>query len=1055
MQLSRGWNMKPWGDVFRASAIVALSLFVVPGSLAAGKNQPPTVSLTSPASNSIFAEGVSITLGASASDVDGTITQVQFLAGTQVVGTTATSPYSATWTPAAPGTYSLTAKATDNGQATATSSAVLVTVLPNSPPSVSITAPTNGAGFAAPATISILAAASDSDGSVSKVEFYQGSTLLFSSLNPPYSFDWTAVGPGTYTLTAKATDDKGGIGTSATISVSVGTPPIVVLKQPDDCSVFVPAVSITLAADAVDQNGWIKKVEFYAGTTPIGTATRKPYTVTWSSVPQGTYTLTARASNHLDLTSDSPPITIKVEPPNTPSTVQITQPDAGTNVRVSSTVIVIASASDPDGVKKVIFNENGVEFGSSVGPTFSAPWTPTQVGTRQLTATVIDNRDSITTSAEVAVNAIANALPTANLTSPANNAAYREPATVAYSAAAADSDGNVTQGELLLDGQSLLTVPGAGPYSGNLPNVPAGAHTVQVRVKDNDGGFGLSNVANINVAANSLPNVQISAPTNGSTFDAPGSIVIAATASDPDGSVTKVEFFADGTSIGSSTGPSFSVEWSGAALGVHSLTAVATDNDGGTRTSATVSITVNGVTATITAPANGASYVAPAGFNITATAITTAGGITTVELYDAIAIVSTISVPPGNNTANVTFTMTGIATGSHVYKVVAHDGGGRSATSATITVNVAPPPSPPSISLTSPVSGTAYSAPAEIRIRANVAAGSNPISQVEFLSGTTSIGTSIVSPYELNWSNIPVGSYTLSAKATDTGGAATTSATVSVVVGNLALTIDSPLNGALLPGNAVLVTGTIQAPPNSGVTVNGRVAAVDADGRYYLTAFLAPGVNTITAKVTTSGGATLGRDISVTSDGVVPLVSIEARDLEGPFPLTATFEVSNADSVDVAVRLNGTSVGTVPKGQSASFTMTVTGAGSLPVSITAWAAEEQRAARDFVLVAYDPAQIDTLLRTIWGGMIDALVLGDKAAALSYLPSAAKAKYGPLFDALMPNFAQIVATFSGPVTSSLSTNVGEYLIRRSSSGMSRAYFIYFVRGADGVWRLDEM
>ena len=78
----------------------------------------------------------------------------------------------------------------------------------NQPPSVSITSPANNASFNAPATITINANASDPDGNVSKVEFYNGNTLLGTDNSSPYSYTWSNVAAGTYTITAKATDNK-------------------------------------------------------------------------------------------------------------------------------------------------------------------------------------------------------------------------------------------------------------------------------------------------------------------------------------------------------------------------------------------------------------------------------------------------------------------------------------------------------------------------------------------------------------------------------------------------------------------------------------------------------------------------------------------------------------------------------------------------------------------------------------------------------------------------------------------------------------------------------
>src|SRR5687767_15895182 len=89
----------------------------------------------------------------------------------------------------------------------------------NNAPTAQITSPANGATFTAPANISIAATASDSDGTVAKVDFFQGTTLLESDTTSPYSFSWTNVPAGTYSLRAVATDNLGGVGNSSTASI--------------------------------------------------------------------------------------------------------------------------------------------------------------------------------------------------------------------------------------------------------------------------------------------------------------------------------------------------------------------------------------------------------------------------------------------------------------------------------------------------------------------------------------------------------------------------------------------------------------------------------------------------------------------------------------------------------------------------------------------------------------------------------------------------------------------------------------------------------------------
>ena len=94
-------------------------------------------------------------------------------------------------------------------------------------------------------------------------------------------------------------------------------------------------------------------------------------------------------------------------------------------------------------------------------------------------------------------------------------------------------------------------------------------------------------------STNQSPTVSITQPTNGATFTEGDSILLEATASDSDGTVTKVEYFAGSTLLGEGTGANYSFTWNGAGVGSHALTAVATDNDGATTTSSVVNITVN------------------------------------------------------------------------------------------------------------------------------------------------------------------------------------------------------------------------------------------------------------------------------------------------------------------------------------------------------------------------------------------------------------------------------------------------------------------------------
>ncbi len=97
---------------------------------------------------------------------------------------------------------------------------VRVYQIANDPPTVTITAPQNGASLPV-GDVLIEATASDPDGSIASVKFYQNNTLLGEDTTAPYSYNWAGVTDGCYIVKAVATDD-GGYSASDEIDITVG-----------------------------------------------------------------------------------------------------------------------------------------------------------------------------------------------------------------------------------------------------------------------------------------------------------------------------------------------------------------------------------------------------------------------------------------------------------------------------------------------------------------------------------------------------------------------------------------------------------------------------------------------------------------------------------------------------------------------------------------------------------------------------------------------------------------------------------------------------------------
>lgn len=186
-------------------------------------NAEPTVSIVSPENNDHLVPGT-ITITASASDPDGNISKVEFFNGTAKLGEDFDEPYTFSWNNIEEGSYTISAKATDNEGAEAQSMEVQIVVSQPKPPVVSIISPENNAEFTAPGSFTVSVNASDPEGAMTKVEFYNGTQLLGEDASQPYSFSYSDLSANTYKIIVVAIDASG-LRAKDSININVLLPP--------------------------------------------------------------------------------------------------------------------------------------------------------------------------------------------------------------------------------------------------------------------------------------------------------------------------------------------------------------------------------------------------------------------------------------------------------------------------------------------------------------------------------------------------------------------------------------------------------------------------------------------------------------------------------------------------------------------------------------------------------------------------------------------------------------------------------------------------------------
>ncbi len=370
----------------------------------------------------------------------------------------------------------------------------------NFAPSVALTAPANGTHYANAQFVTVNADASDSDGSITKVEFLVDGVLEFTDNSAPYSAS-VYIDNGSHDITAKAYDDEGATDTDV-ITVTAGAysqnfekriaSSMDDVEEEDDGSMYTNSSDIELVADGSRGNQTIG-LRFTGVDVPQGATIDNAYIqFTCDETNSGSTNLTIRAHD-----TDN-------------STAFVTS-NSNVSSRTTTSAAVVWNPAAWNSVGAATTNERTPELKSIIQE-------------------IVDRGGWS-----------------------ANNAL-----------------------SIIITGSGERTAESYDGVSGSAALLHV-AYTV--------GGGG----------SNQAPSVSITDPVNGSTINAElnDQFTILADASDTDGSIDKVDFYRDGTLIGTDNSAPYSFAETVGSFGNFNYTAVATDDDGATTTSAVINITIN------------------------------------------------------------------------------------------------------------------------------------------------------------------------------------------------------------------------------------------------------------------------------------------------------------------------------------------------------------------------------------------------------------------------------------------------------------------------------
>ena len=273
-----------------------------------------------------------------------------------------------------------------------------------------------------------------------------------------------------------------------------------------------------------------------------------------------------------------------------------------------------------------------------------------------------------------------------------------------------------------------------------------------------------------------------------------------------------------------------------------------------------------------------------------------------------------------------------------------------------------------------------------------------------------------------------------------------------------AIAISAPVAQAAIDADRVLVQGTYVAGANVAVIVNDMPAMV-ANGSFVAANVPIAGLTALTATLIDQRGDRTTTTIPISSSGAVPALVLAVAPASVIAPAAVSFSHtfdSAAPIISFAVDFDGDGQDDlVEPAPPAALQHVYPSAGIYLPRLRVTDGDGHLFEAIAGVQIASPTGVDTQLRAIWGGFTTALAAGDVDGALAMMTPAGQQKYAPVLTTLAPSLPQIASAFSSLQQSTLSPSVGEYAINRVIDGRDRLFFVYFLRGSDGPWRLDSM
>ncbi|GAB6094807.1 hypothetical protein JCM14469_10590 [Desulfatiferula olefinivorans] len=772
-------------------------------------------------------------------------------------------------------------------------------VAPNPP---GITSPANGSAHTGGEYVTFTGSCVDTeDGPLS------GESLVWvSSKNGPIgtgqNFSVNTLKSGTHTITLTATDSESlTSGTSITITVS-NNPPSAVITSPSNNSSFAAGSAVTFSGTGTDiDTGDVLSYSWSSTFGGITTVIGSQSVISVSTLAVGTHVIVLTVSDDQGGSTESTPITVTIT--NHPPTAVILSPPDNASFYPGDPINFNGEGQDTEDPESALSylwscNEHG-DLSTSAAFTDNT----LVAGYHTITFEVTDSVGAVNTATQSVTIFVGNHDPAAVITSPAAGTSYNMGQDILFQGSAVDTEDGALTGPNLVWTSNLEGATPIGTGSTfTLGNLSSGTHVITLTASDTYTPAGTGTASVIITVNNTFPTASISSPPGGSSFYPGTDITFSGLGNDAEDGPLSGASLVWVSSLSGQIGTGSPLVINTLPEGDHVITLTATDSSGASTDSDPLTITVGNSPpiATLTSPADGASFNQGATVTFRGTGTDTEDGSLT-----GAALTWTSSVDGLIGTGTILPIAT-LSIGTHTITLTVTDSqGDTDSTAIAITIIN----SAPVVTINSPPDGGIYETGTPLTLSGSAMDEEDDLLSGASLSWASSLDGNLGTGNAVTNVILSKGSHIITLTATDSEGV-TGRASITVHIGNTppTATIISPLTGTNFDeGEFITFTGIATDDEDGTLTGASLVWSSSLSGTFAVGATPAPintlptGRHTITLSATDSNGAvTYSTPVVIRVGNTLPVVTILSPINHSTFESgeTISFEGTGVDAED-------------------------------------------------------------------------------------------------------------------------------------------------------------